>query len=140
MTAAEWESLCDGCGRCCVIKLEDAETGQIDDTDVACKLFDSQMCRCQDYANRQVRVPDCVKLSPDTAASISWMPKTCAYRLLAEGRPLYWWHPLVSGDPESVHEAGISVRDQVVDERKVADAELEDHIVFWPLPEDLIED
>lgn len=140
MTAAEWESLCDGCGRCCVIKLEDAETGQIDDTNVACKLFDSQGCRCQDYANRQARVPDCVKLSPDSAASISWIPKTCAYRLLAEGRQLYWWHPLISGDPESVHEAGISVRSQVVDERTVADVELEDHIVFWPLPEDLIED
>ncbi len=140
MTAREWESLCDGCGRCCVIKLEDAETGQIDDTDVACKLFDAETCRCRDYENRQALVADCVKLSPDTAASISWMPKTCAYRLLAEGRPLYWWHPLVSGDPDSVHEAGISVRAKVVDEREVADVDLEDHIVIWPLPEDLISD
>ncbi len=140
MTAGEWESLCDGCGRCCVIKLEDIETGQIDDTDVACKLFDSETCRCSDYANRQARVPDCVKLSPDTAGTIAWMPRTCAYRLLAEGRPLYWWHPLVSGDPETVHEAGISVRGKVVDERQVADADLEDRIVYWPIPEDLIEE
>ncbi len=140
MTEAEWESLCDGCGRCCLIKLEDSETGQIDDTDVACKLFDSHRCSCRDYANRQTRVPDCVKLDPETAATIAWMPRTCAYRLLAEGHPLYWWHPLVSGDPESVHEAGISVRGQVVDERRVADADLEDHIVYWPLPEDLLED
>lgn len=139
MNSKEWESLCDGCGRCCLVKLEDAETGQIDDTDVACKLFDSQTCRCKNYPKRQHLVPDCVKLSPDTAATISWMPKTCAYRLLAEGRPLYWWHPLVSGDPNSVHQAGISVRGQVVDEREVADADLEDHIVSWPLPEDLLE-
>ncbi len=140
MNTEEWESLCDGCGRCCVIKLEDADTGQIDDTDVVCKLFDSQACRCKNYANRQSLVPDCVKLSLDTVATIPWMPKTCAYRLLAEGRPLYWWHPLVSGDPDSVHEAGISIRGQVVDERKVADIDLEDHIVYWPIPEDLIED
>ena len=138
MTAAEWESLCDGCGRCCLVKLEDAETGQIDDTDVACSLFDAESCRCRDYANRQARVPDCVKLTPETAMTLPWMPRTCAYRLLAEGRPLYWWHPLLSGDPESVHRAGISVRGRVVDEREVPDAELEDHVVFWPLPDDLL--
>ncbi len=140
MTAAEWESLCDGCGRCCVIKLEDEQSGVIDDTDVACFLFDSEHCRCRDYANRQARVPDCVKLTPETANTIAWMPKTCAYRLLAEGRPLYWWHPLVSGDPETVHLAGISVRHRVVDEREVPDAELEDHVVSWPLPDDLLEE
>ncbi|MBC6404211.1 MAG: YcgN family cysteine cluster protein [Rhodospirillales bacterium] len=136
MTEAEWEGLCDGCGRCCSIKLEDAETGQIDDTDVACKLFDARRCCCRDYANRQRRVPDCVKLTPDKASQIAWMPRSCAYRLLAEGEKLYWWHPLVSGDPESVHAAGISVRGRVVDERNVPDAELQDHIVYWPHPDE----
>ncbi len=139
MSDAEWESLCDGCGRCCLIKLEDEQSGSIDHTNVACFLFDEATCRCRDYDNRQSRVPDCVKLTPETAHTIAWMPKTCAYRLLAEGRPLYWWHPLVSGDPESVHLAGVSVRHRVVDEREVSDADLEDHIVTWPVPEDLLE-
>ncbi|GAB5470348.1 MAG: YcgN family cysteine cluster protein [Rhodospirillales bacterium] len=132
MDSVEWESLCDGCARCCLIKLEDEESGQIDETDVACFLLDREGCRCGDYANRQARVPDCVKLTVENAATIAWMPATCAYRLLAEGQGLYWWHPLVSGDPESVHLAGISVRGQVVSEREVRDEDLEDHIVVWP--------
>jgi len=140
MTDAEWESLCDRCGRCCLVKLEDPMSGRIDDTDVACQLFDEGTCSCRDYANRQRQVPDCVKLTAEVAGTLAWMPRTCAYRLLAEGRPLYWWHPLVSGDSETVHLAGISVRHRVIDERRVPDDELEDHIIVWPLPDDLIEE
>src|SRR5688572_28711526 len=107
MTASEWESLCDGCGRCCLVKLEDEDTGQIDYTDVACTLLDGDSCRCRDYANRQRKVADCVRLTPAAVRSLSWLPPTCAYRLVAEGQGLPWWHPLVSGDPETVHLAGI---------------------------------
>ena len=129
MSAAEWESLCDGCGRCCLVKLEDADTGRYLFTDVACRLFDSASCRCADYARRFRRVKDCVKLTPQTAKSLGWLPGTCAYRLLAEGKPLAWWHPLVSGSAETVHEAGISMRGQTVPETAVKDKDLEDHII-----------
>lgn len=132
MTREEWEALCDGCGRCCLLKLEDEDSGQIDYTDVACRLLDLNSCRCGDYANRRRRVPDCVKLTPANLKTLRWMPSTCAYRLLYEGQPLAWWHPLISGDPETVVEAGISVRGRVVSERKVDDEELEDRIVDWP--------
>jgi uncharacterized protein len=110
MDAAQWESLCDGCGRCCVLKLEDEDTGDILHTDVGCTLLDLHSCRCRDYAGRQARVPDCVRLTPEKVATIPWLPETCGYRLVAEGRDLPAWHPLVSGDPRSVHRAGISVR------------------------------
>ncbi len=132
MTADEWESLCDGCGKCCLIKLEDEDSGEILFTDVACKLLDRQNCRCGDYARRRHLVPDCVVLTADTVGSLAFMPETCAYRLLSEGQDLYWWHPLVSGDPDSVHTAGMSVRGRTVCESSVPDAELEDHIVKWP--------
>ena len=112
MNEREWESLCDGCGKCCVISLEDADTGEIYLTDVSCKLFDTNACRCSDYANRKKIVPDCVKLTPKNVPKLDWLPRTCAYRLVAEGRDLYWWHPLVSGDPETVHIAKASVRDK----------------------------
>ena len=129
MSAAEWESLCDGCGRCCLVKLEDADTGEFHFTDVACRLFDSAKCQCSDYARRFRRVKDCIKLTPENAATLGWLPGSCAYRRLAEGKDLNWWHPLVSGDPNTVDEAGISVRGISVSEKTVKDAELEDHII-----------
>lgn len=117
MSAAEWESLCDGCGKCCLIGLEDEDTGEIYLTDVACRLLDGQTCRCGDYDNRQQQVADCVRLTPELVPTLGWLPKTCAYRLVSEGKPLKWWHPLVSGDPESVHAAGASVRGKTRPER-----------------------
>jgi uncharacterized cysteine cluster protein YcgN (CxxCxxCC family) len=123
MTPAEWESLCDGCGLCCLIRFEDEDTGEIIPTRVACKLFDGQLCRCSDYAGRKKHVPDCIKLTPGNIEDLLWMPKSCAYRRLHEGRDLAWWHPLVSGDPESVHDAGVSIRGQTISEAILADPE-----------------
>jgi uncharacterized cysteine cluster protein YcgN (CxxCxxCC family) len=130
MTDAQWESLCDGCGLCCLNKLEDEETGEVVYTDVACRLLDLEACRCTDYKDRQHLVHDCVMLTPEEVGRLGWMPPTCAYRLIDEGRDLAAWHPLVSGDPESVHTAGISVRGRAVSERDPHD--LEEHIVDWP--------
>jgi uncharacterized cysteine cluster protein YcgN (CxxCxxCC family) len=133
MSDSEWESLCDGCGRCCLVKLEDEDDGKIHFTDIGCRLLDGDTCRCRDYQNRSARVDDCVRLTPDNLASLNWLPPTCAYRLLANGGELYWWHPLVSGDPETVHAAGISVSGRVVaDEDALPEEELSDHIVAWP--------
>ena len=134
MTDSEWESLCDGCGKCCLNKLEEEETDRTYYTDVGCRLLDGQTCRCRDYANRQELVDDCVRLTPKSLKTITWLPPSCAYVLLSEGKDLYWWHPLVSGDPETVHAAGVSVRGRVRDsEVNVPDADLEDYIVSWPL-------
>jgi uncharacterized cysteine cluster protein YcgN (CxxCxxCC family) len=134
MTAQEWESLCDGCGRCCLNKLEEEDTGKFYFTDVGCRLLDSETCRCRNYSKRAALVPDCVRLTPQNVGKLHWLPPTCAYRLIADGRDLYWWHPLVSGDPESVHAAGVSVRGRVSEtEETVPDDELEDHIVSWPM-------
>jgi uncharacterized cysteine cluster protein YcgN (CxxCxxCC family) len=130
MSRAEWESLCDGCGRCCLIKLEDSDTGDIDYTDIACRLLDLGNCRCSDYQNRKQKVPDCVMLTAAKISDLNWMPSTCAYRLIHEGEELAWWHPLVSGDPDTVHKAGVSVRDRVVPEERGDDPE--DRIVTWP--------
>ncbi|GBQ79705.1 hypothetical protein AA13595_0105 [Gluconacetobacter johannae DSM 13595] len=130
MTTEEWESLCDGCGRCCLHKLREDETDTVLYTDVACRLLDTDSCRCSDYAGRQRKVPDCVRLTPAALADIDWLPPSCAYRLVAAGRPLPWWHPLVSGRPETVHEAGVSVRGRAISERRAGP--LEHHIADWP--------
>ena len=130
MTPAEWESLCDGCGKCCLHKLQYEKPNQIQFTNVACRLLDLESCRCTDYAHRQEQVPDCVQLTAKTIKRLRWLPSTCAYRLLAEGKELYDWHPLVSGDKNSVHRAGQSVRGKAVAER-AADV-LDHHIVTWP--------
>jgi uncharacterized protein len=133
MTKAEWESLCDGCGRCCLNKLEYEDTGEIVYTDVGCRLLDGDTCRCRDYPNRNARVENCDRLTAPNIRRLNWLPSTCAYRLIDAGRDLYWWHPLVSGDPETVHAAGISVRGRVsVYEDAMGDEELEDRIVKWP--------
>ena len=128
MTDAEWESLCDGCGKCCLHKLEDPD-GVIYYTNIACRLLDMNACRCTNYAKRAKLVHDCVPLRHDNIEKLHWMPSTCAYRLVAKGRDLPWWHPLVSGDPESVHRAGISGRGRMIAEENAGD--LEDHLVDW---------
>jgi uncharacterized cysteine cluster protein YcgN (CxxCxxCC family) len=135
MTDPEWESLCDGCGRCCLVKLEDADDkNRTYFTDVGCRLLDGDTCRCSDYPNRTKTVPDCVRLTPRNVRKIVWLPPTCAYRRVADGHDLYWWHPLVSGDPTTVHTAGISVQGKIgAVEDAVRDDELEDRIVQWPV-------
>jgi len=124
---AEWEALCDGCGKCCLHKLEDAETGELFPTNVACRLLDRRSCRCKDYRNRKAQVPDCVRLDAESLCGIDWLPSTCAYRLRADDKPLFGWHYLISGDRETVHEAGISVRGWTVTEDEAG--ELEHHMV-----------
>src|SRR5688500_11156488 len=124
LSTAEWEALCDGCGRCCLNKLQDEDTGVIAWTSIACRLLDGEAARCSDYAHRHSRVPECIRLDPAAVRALPWLPPTCAYRLVAEGMDLYWWHPLVSGDPETVHQAGISVRGRTIGEEYVA-------LEFW---------
>ena len=132
LTRAEWEQLCDGCGRCCLNKLEDEDTGKFHYTRAACRLLDLATCRCSDYPNRHARVSDCVALTPQNVGSLGWLPATCAYRLLDEGKPLPWWHPLVSGRAETVTEAGISVAGEAYSEEGIAVDDLVDHL--WRLP------
>ncbi|MEL6126742.1 MAG: YcgN family cysteine cluster protein [Pseudomonadota bacterium] len=130
MTHAEWEALCDGCGKCCVLKLEDEDTGAVHYTDVACRLFDPASCRCGHYPLRKQLVPSCVVIDPDNIWQVKdWMPLTCAYRLLAEQAPLPDWHPLVSGRQGSVAEAGHSMSGRTVPEYEVDEDDLEDHVV-----------
>ncbi len=130
MTRAEWESLCDGCGRCCLLKLEDEDDGAIAYTRIACRLFDSATCRCGNYDLRSKLVPGCVQLTPTSIREAAyWMPETCAYRRLAEGRGLPEWHPLITGDPQSVHDAGISVQGWTIPEYEVHEDDYEDHII-----------
>lgn len=130
MTQPEWESLCDGCGRCCLHKLRDEETEALSFTNVACRLLDTQTCQCRDYANRFAKVPDCVQLTPGALHEINWLPPSCAYRLLHEGKDLPAWHPLVSGTAETVLTSGASAAGRVIDEREAGP--LEHHITEWP--------
>ena len=132
MTSAEWEALCDGCGRCCLMKLEDEDTGEIYNSDVRCRLLNGDTCKCSDYKNRQAKVKDCIKLTPQNVTEIDWIPRSCAYRRIAEGRGLAWWHPLVSGDPETVVTAGVSVRGRTVAEGEVVPGTWEEHVAEWP--------
>lgn len=130
MSDEQWESLCDGCARCCLNKLEDEDTGEVVYTRVSCKLLDTQTCRCSDYHNRFDHVPDCISVRPLDAQKLSWLPSTCAYRRLSENKPLESWHPLISGTSESVHEAGISMSESCLSEQYVPVAEIIRHIVY----------
>jgi len=132
MSRAEWESLCDGCGRCCLSKLEDIDSGAIAFTCVGCTLLDAKTARCKDYPNRFAKVPDCLAITPEMARNSAWLPPTCAYVRVASGEGLAWWHPLVSGTSETVEAARISVAGRVISEDEVELADLEDHIENWP--------
>jgi uncharacterized protein len=136
MSVREWESLCDGCGLCCLVRFEDEETGEVIPTRVHCKLFDSEACRCSNYAQRKLHVPDCIKLTAHNIDDLEWMPRSCAYRRLHEGRGLPSWHPLVTGDPDSVHRAGVSVRGQTVSETTLSDPEDALDFPAWDLHRD----
>ncbi len=134
MSLAEWESLCDGCARCCLNKLEDIDTAEISYTDVRCRLLDEKTCRCKDYPNRQNHVPDCVRLTPEVVPTLNWLPPTCGYRLVNEGQDLPWWHPLVSGNAKTVIEAGISVKGRTSgSEEKYSIDDQVRRIVGWPV-------
>jgi len=131
MTPSEWESLCDGCARCCLHKLQDEESGGIEFTRVRCRHLDEDRCRCSDYANRNAIVPECIELKEELLGELDWLPSTCAYRLLADGKPLFEWHPLISGNPDSVHEAGISIRGRVISDEFVHPDGYDEHVITW---------
>lgn len=131
MTEAEWEALCDGCARCCLHKLEDIDTGQLAYTGIRCRYLIESACRCSDYPNRSKLMPNCIPLRRADVAGLTWLPGTCAYRLLAAGEPLPRWHPLISGRAESVHEAGISIRGKTVSDEFVHPDGYDEHIIHW---------
>jgi uncharacterized cysteine cluster protein YcgN (CxxCxxCC family) len=130
MNREEWESICDGCGKCCLFRLQ-GEDGQYYTTNVVCRLFDENTCRCKNYTQRQDLVPSCLVLNAKLVRKLDWMPATCAYRLLAQGKDLPWWHYLVSGSRETVHKVGISVHGRVEHELEIDMNDLEDHVVDW---------
>jgi len=132
MSTEEWESLCDGCGKCCCLRMEDEDTAAIYVTDISCKLFNRETCRCGDYENRVKQVPDCVQLTPENAGALAWMPQTCAYRLIANGKDLYDWHHLVSGSRQTIHDAGMSVQNATYSEIDIPEKDQIKHIVIWP--------
>ncbi|AXI45358.1 YcgN family cysteine cluster protein [Sulfitobacter sp. SK012] len=133
MNEKEWEALCDGCGKCCLNKLEDEDSGEVALTNVACRLLDDATCRCAQYNIRHQFVPDCIVMKPENIDTHAyWMPQTCAYRLLWEGKPLYDWHPLISGTPDSVHAANVSIQHRTVSEFDTPFEEWEDHIIEEP--------
>ncbi|MEI7572404.1 MAG: YcgN family cysteine cluster protein [Phenylobacterium sp.] len=136
MNREQWESLCDGCGLCCLIRFEDVDSGEVIPTRVHCRLLDAATCSCSNYPGRKREVPDCISLTPAIIPRLGWMPKSCAYRRLHEGRGLADWHPLISGDPESVHRAGVSVRGQTISESEL---EHEDDMVDHAAPDLLAE-
>jgi len=130
MTKQQWESLCDGCALCCLHKLEDEDSGDVYYTDVHCRYMERASCRCTVYETRQQKVPHCVWLTPEQAKEFHWLPETCAYRLVAEGKPLFDWHPLLSGDPESVHRADVSIRNKGIPDDRIAEEDWEDRIIW----------
>lgn len=131
LNSKQWEALCDGCAKCCLHKLEDEDSGEVFYTKVRCRYLDESACRCSDYANRSTLVPDCIQLSMDNVSDLDWLPSTCAYRLRANNQPLPEWHPLVSGDPNSVHDANISIRGRAISDEYVHPDGYEEHIISW---------
>jgi uncharacterized cysteine cluster protein YcgN (CxxCxxCC family) len=131
LTGEEWEALCDRCGRCCLVKLEDEDTGSVHYTDVACRLLDVRSCCCTRYQDRTKLIEDCIDVRAEDPRALAWMPSTCAYRLVHEGKRLPDWHPLISGHADSVHRAGISVRDRCVSETEVGADDLRDRLIEW---------
>lgn len=131
MTHDEWEQLCDHCGKCCLLKLEDEDTKEVFYTNVTCQLFDISLCRCSNYENRNNLIPSCLCLSPTLVKQLKWLPSSCAYRRLSEGKDLEWWHPKVSGTFETVFSEGISVFGKIIHEKKIDETKLEDYIINW---------
>lgn len=131
MTEKEWESLCDGCGRCCLQKLEDEQSEEVYYTQLVCHLYDMDQCACSDYVNRSKRVARCVKLDANNVEEFHWLPSSCAYRLISEGKDLHQWHPLISGNAQTVLDAGISIKGKVLPEQVSDEDDWEEHIIHW---------
>ena len=131
LSQQQWESLCDGCAKCCLHKLEDADSGEIHYTKVRCRYLDEDSCRCSDYSRRSILVPNCIALSPENTREFDWLPSTCAYRLRSQGEPLPEWHPLVSGSNDTVHRAGISIKGRAISDEYVHPDGYDEHIISW---------
>jgi uncharacterized cysteine cluster protein YcgN (CxxCxxCC family) len=131
LDTAEWEALCDGCARCCLVKLQDEDTDEVFFTRLACDLLDLSTCQCTRYPQRHTLVPDCIQFEAEEAHTLDWLPVSCAYRMVADGRPLAWWHPLVSGSRDTVHKAGVSVGNRAIHESAVPADDAESHIIRW---------